>query len=268
MRRWLHEVGWVWKRAKRVSKDHTPQRVPRLARIRYRIEQLTVHEAMVCANELDLHLWPKVGCAWMPKGTKLQVMTPGQHHKHDLAGALDVTTGRLHHCLGPRQTNAMCRDRLNLLEAGYPADGDTWLYVVLDNDKIHHPKAVEQSLTARSRVTRLCFPTYCPARTRLNPRLAMRMTAPPATIGAPASQNWWPMWRTISISTAPGNTSTQTSTMSRRSPQQWKIALPRNSHTLPPERINVVWSNLLRIADAMRRRPWGRREISGEDERA
>jgi transposase len=33
-RRWLHEVGWVWKRAQLVAKDDDPQRVTRLARIR------------------------------------------------------------------------------------------------------------------------------------------------------------------------------------------------------------------------------------------
>jgi transposase len=34
MRRWLHEIGWVWKRAKLVAKDNDPQRVDRLAGIR------------------------------------------------------------------------------------------------------------------------------------------------------------------------------------------------------------------------------------------
>ncbi len=33
-RRWRHEVGWGWKRAKLVAKDDAPQRVSRLARIR------------------------------------------------------------------------------------------------------------------------------------------------------------------------------------------------------------------------------------------
>ena len=42
MRRWVHEVGWVWKRAKLVAKDDDPQRVGRLARIRYLYEQLHV----------------------------------------------------------------------------------------------------------------------------------------------------------------------------------------------------------------------------------
>ena len=67
MRRWLHEIGWVWKRAKLVAKDDDPQRVIRLARIRWVFEQLKPSEAMVFADELDIHLLPKVGCAWMPK---------------------------------------------------------------------------------------------------------------------------------------------------------------------------------------------------------
>lgn len=122
MRRWLHEVGWVWKRATRVAKDDDPHRVGRLAHIGLHFEQLKVSEAMVCADELDIHLWPTVGCAWMPKGTHVEVMTPGQHQKHDVAGALDLGTGTLHHCLGPRKTNALFRDLLTVLEARDPAD--------------------------------------------------------------------------------------------------------------------------------------------------
>src|ERR671917_1640008 len=102
MRRWLHEVGWVWKRAKLVAKDDDPQRVTRLARIRYVFEQRQLTEALVFADELDVHLLPKVGCAWMPKGTQVEVMTPGQNQKYYLAGALDLATGTLHPCLGTR----------------------------------------------------------------------------------------------------------------------------------------------------------------------
>jgi len=52
----------------------------------------------------------------MPKGTQVAVMTLGQHQKHDLAGALHPATGTLHHCLGPRNTNALFRDLLGLLK--------------------------------------------------------------------------------------------------------------------------------------------------------
>jgi putative transposase len=164
MRRWLHEIGWVWKRAKLVAKDDDPHRVERLARIRYVFEHLKRCEVMVFADELDIHLLPKVGCAWIPTGTQLEVMTPGQNEKHYLAGALDPTTGTLHYALGPRKTNALFRDLLSVLDARYPADQYTRLYVVVDNYKIH--KAVEQWLTAHPRVTLLWLPTYCP---RANP---------------------------------------------------------------------------------------------------
>jgi transposase len=166
MRRWLHEIGWVWKRAKLVAKDDDPHRVERLARIRYIFEQLKLGEAMIFADELDIHLRPKVGCAWMPKGSQQPIMTPSQNQQHDLAGALELTTGTLHHCLGPRQTNALFRDLLAGLDARDPADRYTRLYAVVDHDNIHKAKAVEQWLATHPRVTLLLLPTYCP---RANP---------------------------------------------------------------------------------------------------
>jgi DDE superfamily endonuclease len=166
MRRWLHELGWVWKRAKLVAKDADPCRIARLARIRWVFEPLQLTEAMVFADELDVHLWPTVGCAWMPTGTPVEVMTPGQHQKHYVAGALDLATGTLHHCRGPRKTNALFRDLLGVLETQSPAERYTQLYVVVDHDKIHKAKAVEQWLATHPRVSRLFLPTYCP---RANP---------------------------------------------------------------------------------------------------
>jgi putative transposase len=166
MRRWVHEVDWVWKRPKLVAKDNDPRRVARLARIRWSFEQLKRDEAMVFADELDIHLLPKVGYAWMPKGTQMSVMTPGTNEKHYLAGALDLATGVLLHCVAARKTNALFRDLLTRLDACYPAERYTRVYVVVDNYTIHHAKAVEQWLAAHPRFTLLWLPTYCP---RANP---------------------------------------------------------------------------------------------------
>jgi putative transposase len=166
VRRWVHEVGWVWKRSKLVAKDDDPRRVERLARIRFIFEQLTGDEAMVFADELDIHLLPKVGYAWMPQGTQMTVMTPGTNEKHYLAGALDLATGTLLHCVAAHKTNALFRDLLSCLDACYPAERYTRLYVVVDNYTIHHAKAVEQWLAAHPRFTLLWLPTYGP---RANP---------------------------------------------------------------------------------------------------
>jgi putative transposase len=93
-------------------------------------------------------------------------MTPGQNQKHYLAGALDPTTGTLLHGSGVRNTNALFRDLLDILDARYPAERYTQISVVVDNDKIHQAKAVEDWLAAHRRVTLLWWPTSCP---RANP---------------------------------------------------------------------------------------------------
>jgi putative transposase len=166
VRRWLHDMGWVWKRAKLVAKDNDPRRVERLAQIRWHAERLQAHERMVFADELDIHLLPKVGAAWMPKGSQEEVMTPGQNEKHYLAGALNLTTGKILHCLGPRKNNALFRDLLTLLDRTYPERGVKRIYVVVDNYRIHKAKAVEQWLATHPRFVLLWLPTYCP---RANP---------------------------------------------------------------------------------------------------
>ena len=166
MRRWLHELDWVWKRAKLVAKDDDPHRVERLARIRFIYEQLRLWEAIVFADELDIQLRPKIGAAWMPKGTQVEVMTPGTKEKHSLAGALELASGTLHHCLGPRKTHALFRELLQRLDDAYPATYYKRVYVVVDNYKIHKAKAVGHWLATHPRFELLFLPTYCP---RANP---------------------------------------------------------------------------------------------------
>jgi len=166
MRRWVHEVGWVWKRAQLVATDDDPHRVERLARIRWVYEHLQRWAALVCADALEIPLLPKVGYAWMPQGTQVEVMTPGTNAKPDLAGALDLATGTLHHALGPRKTNGLFRDLLQTLEAAYPAAPYQRIDVVVDHDQLHTAKAVEEWLAKHPRVRRLFLPTSCP---RANP---------------------------------------------------------------------------------------------------
>jgi hypothetical protein len=161
MRRWLHEIGWVWKRPKLAAKDDDPPRVTRLARIRWVFEPLKPCEAIVLADALDLHVLPKVGCAWMPKGSQLAVMTPGQNQKPYLAGAIDPATWMLHHGVGPRNTKARFRELRGLLEGHDPAERYTRVYVVVDHAKSHKATAVEPWLAAHPRLTRLFWPTYC-----------------------------------------------------------------------------------------------------------
>ena len=144
VRRWLHEMGWGWKRAKRRAKDDDPARIDRLARIRFQAEHLQGQERMVFADERDSHLWPKVGAAWMPKGRQEEVLTPGKNDKHYLAGALRLDTGQVLHGLGPRKNNGLFRDLLTLLAQTYPAPGVKRIDVVVDNYGMHKARAVNK----------------------------------------------------------------------------------------------------------------------------
>lgn len=162
IRRWLHATGWVWKRAKLVARDDDPEHVAKLTRIRFCFETLARQAALVFADELDIHLLPKVGYQWMPKGEVVEIVTPGQNHKRYLAGALDILTGRVVSCTGERKTALLFLELLKALDASYPAASYHRLYVVVDNYRIHKAKAVEQWLAEHRRIELLFLPTYCP----------------------------------------------------------------------------------------------------------
>lgn len=166
LRHWLHELGWEWKRAKVAAKDDDPERVEKLARIRVAFEQLRAGVALFFADELDISLLPKVGYQWMPKAEQVEVMTPGTNEKRYLAGALDLTTGTITHCVWYRKQTGLFLDLLETLDRTHPAPLFSHLTVVADNAKIHHAQKVQQWLTAHPRFEVLYLPTYCP---RANP---------------------------------------------------------------------------------------------------
>ena len=166
VRRWLHALGWRWKRVRPAALDNDPERASKLARIRLIWETLQPREAMLFADELDIHLLPKSGYQWMEKGTQVEVMTPGKNEKRYLAGAWDVRTGQVHHRVWARKTNGLFRDLLETVETAYPASRYDRIYVVADNYKIHKAQAVQRWMAAHPRLELVFQPTYCP---RANP---------------------------------------------------------------------------------------------------
>lgn len=162
MRSWLHELGWEWKRAKLRAKDDDPERVEKLARIRLAFEQLRAGVVLFFADELDINLLPKVGYQWMPKGEQVEVLTPGTNEKRYLAGALDIATGRITHCVWYRKQTGLFLELLDTLDRAHPAPFFTHFTVVVDNAKLHTAKKVQQWLTAHPRFEVLYLPTYCP----------------------------------------------------------------------------------------------------------
>jgi putative transposase len=162
VRRWLHQCDYVWKRAKLCAKDDDPERLTRLAKIRAVIERLKPTEALLFADELDIHLLAKVGYQWMLKGTQQEVATPGQNEKCYLAGALNIVTGEIINCIWFRKVNGLFIDLLAKIERACPMNKFTKIYVVVDNYGIHKAKAVLKWLAAHPRIELLYLPCYCP----------------------------------------------------------------------------------------------------------
>jgi hypothetical protein len=107
-----------------------------------------------------------IGYEWMPKGTQLEVMTPGSNGKRYLAGALNHLTGSLLHVMGERKNHWLFIEFLKVVEQRCPASKFTRIYVVVDNYRIHKAKAVVAWLAAHPRLELVWLPSYCP---RANP---------------------------------------------------------------------------------------------------
>ena len=70
------------------------QRDARLAQLERRSTRYSP-EIVIYADEVDIHLNPKIGPDWMLRGIQRQVITPGKNEKRYLAGALDASTRQL-----------------------------------------------------------------------------------------------------------------------------------------------------------------------------
>jgi transposase len=162
VRRWLHQAGYVWKRPSLVARDEDPARATLLARIRLHWEDLSPREALVFAEERDLHLLPKVGAQWTLRGQRLEIVTPGQDRRCYLAAALDFRTGRLLHRTGPKKNRFLFLDLLRALDRIYSGAEFRHLYVVADNYSIHTAGDVCRWLACHPHLVLLWLPRYCP----------------------------------------------------------------------------------------------------------
>lgn len=66
----------------------------RIGAIRKLIRSLRRHEIAFYADEMDVDLNPRLGLDWMRRGRQRRVLTPGNHRKRDVVGALNDRLGQ------------------------------------------------------------------------------------------------------------------------------------------------------------------------------
>ena len=150
-------VGCPWPAARR-------QR--RLSELRRLAAHPRPREVVLYADEVDLHLNPRIGRDWMLPGIQRVVMTPGKNQKHFLAGAYDPRREEFVGVDGDRKATWLFLNLLRALWLVY-----RWarvIHVILDNYIIHKTARVEQLLRQMGAKIRLHFlPPYCPNHNRI-----------------------------------------------------------------------------------------------------
>jgi transposase len=162
VRRTLHQLGYVWKRARHAARDDDPERASKLARIRYLIEDLPKNAALFFADEVDINLLAKLGYEWMLTGTQREVETPRSNKKNYLGGALSFMTGKLLHVVGEKKDRWLFIRLLDEIDRASPAVKFKQVYVIVDNYKIHKAQAVLTWLAKHPRFELIYLPSYCP----------------------------------------------------------------------------------------------------------
>src|SRR5208282_2736852 len=118
------------------------------------------------ADEVDIHLNPKIGLDWMNQGHQRQIETPGQNQKRYIAGARHAKTGQLTYVEGDRKTSALFCRLLDQLCLDYPEARR--IHVIVDNYIIHSSKITQRHLeTLGGRVVLHFLPPYCPDHNRI-----------------------------------------------------------------------------------------------------
>jgi transposase len=139
----------------------------RLAELRALEMCANATEPVLYADEVDVHLNPKIGRDWMLPGQQRRVVTPGKNQKFYLAGALDIGSGVLHTTGTARKNAGLFCDLLELLDKRY---GPTVrrIHLIVDNYGIHSAHATRRALKAlKGRIVLHFLPPYCPDANRI-----------------------------------------------------------------------------------------------------
>jgi transposase len=142
-------------------------REQRLAKIRALEARASAREPVLFADEVDIHLNPKIGRDWMLPGEQRRIVTPGKNKKFYLAGALDVRTGALHTTGAERKGAALFCELLLLLAKEYRGKARR-IHLIVDNYGIHSARATLRVLGELGGFVVLHFlPPYCPDANRI-----------------------------------------------------------------------------------------------------
>ncbi len=142
------------------------RRIRRLRELARLVASATESCPVYFADEVDIHLNPKIGRDWMLPGTQRLVVTPGRNEKSYVAGALSATDGKLVCVSGASKCSMLFCKLLWQLATRHP--GAKVIHVIVDNYIIHASKLTQRNLRSLGgRVVLHFLPPYCPDANRI-----------------------------------------------------------------------------------------------------
>jgi transposase len=160
VRRWLRRLAFGYRRARAGLRPQDPHKSRRLRAIRRALADDTPGTALFYVDEVDIHLNPKIGSAWMPRGTQAVVPTPGKNVKTYLAGALHARSGRLVWVEYAQKNSLLFIHLLYHLHRAYRSARR--IVLILDNYSIHKSFLTQRWLAQHPKFELLFQPTYYP----------------------------------------------------------------------------------------------------------
>lgn len=150
-------VGCPWsKRAKTL----------RLQAIQQMLGMLGPDEPAFYVDEVDIHLNPKIGPDWMNRGRQKTVLTPGKNVKRYLAGAMEISSGKITWVKSEKKNSLLFIALLHELIRRHPDARQ--IHLVLDNFKIHDSQATRSAVKQfEGRIVLHFLPPYCPQHNRI-----------------------------------------------------------------------------------------------------
>lgn len=162
VRRWMHRLGFVWRRPRPVVGPSDPFYPDKIRQIRRLLRHLPTNEIAVFQDEVDINLNPKIGSQWMARGLQAEVETPGNNQKLYLSGSLIWTTGTLL-VSEPQQRRNSDLFLAHLDELRRRLRGYSKIHVICDNASFHKSKDVRRYLENWRRRIQIHFlPAYSP----------------------------------------------------------------------------------------------------------
>lgn len=160
VRRWLKELNYGYRRARPTLCIRDPRKAQRMQAIGSALAAQDPYTEVFYSDEADVDLNPRIGPAWVPRGTQSAIPTPGKNQKRYLAGALNARSGNLVWAEGERKNSLLFIHLLYKIKRTYRRARR--IVLIVDNYVIHKSHITQRWLANNPKFELLFQPVYHP----------------------------------------------------------------------------------------------------------